>query len=578
MRSGWVLTGVLAARLVSASVLVENGRTLPLARDVDVVVIGGSSGAVVAACEAARAGAKVFVAAPRPYLGEDMAGKLRLHWDDGQDMPRELFRDLSEPRGTNAPDRATPLTVKRSLDTALLNAGIPFLTGTLASEPLTDAAGELAGVVIANRNGRQAIRARVVIDATERGLLARAAGAPATPFPPGNHTFRRMILAGTAPTRPEVRVRELPGIFDTRVTGIGLPPATPKKIAGRLFECEMKLFMRDGTARSFAEAEQKARDLTFVPSQLEAADTLVFIPPDRIIGTKALRTEWPGADALDLGVFRPAGTGYLFVLGPMADIPREAVSRLMTPAQLAAAGRRVGREAARIAAGRPAVGAAHVAGSPAVSATSETAFGEHERGLPAYLSNTSGTVRAEARSLPVLAECDVVVAGAGTAGAPAGIAAARQGARTIVCDYLYQMGGVQTDGLIGYYHWGNRVGFTAEIDQGVIPVGAVQSQCKSEWYRVQNRKAGAEILYGTMVCGTVVRRRADRRDGPDTGRRARRDPVQSGDRRHGQRRVGRHGRGGDRVHLRFRTRVAGRRHDTAQFGGELRQHRHRFPG
>ncbi len=51
-----------------------------------------------------------------------------------------------------------------------------------------------------------------------------------------------------------------------------------------------------------------------------------------------------------------------------------------------------------------------------------------------------------------------MVAGAGTGGGPAGIAAARHGARTIVCEYIYQMGGVQTDGLIGIYYWGNRVG------------------------------------------------------------------------------------------------------------------------
>jgi len=58
----------------------------------------------------------------------------------------------------------------------LLNAGISFLTGTHATEPLLDVSGKLAGVVIANRSGRQVIKAKIVIDATERGLLARAAG------------------------------------------------------------------------------------------------------------------------------------------------------------------------------------------------------------------------------------------------------------------------------------------------------------------------------------------------------------------------------------------------------------------
>ena len=44
----------------------ESAREIPVAYSVDVVVVGGSTGAVAAACEAARSGAKVFLAAPRP--------------------------------------------------------------------------------------------------------------------------------------------------------------------------------------------------------------------------------------------------------------------------------------------------------------------------------------------------------------------------------------------------------------------------------------------------------------------------------------------------------------------------------
>ncbi len=54
------------AGIASAAGIVEGEKSLPLVQDVDVVVIGGSSGAVAAALKAAEAGAKVFVAAPRP--------------------------------------------------------------------------------------------------------------------------------------------------------------------------------------------------------------------------------------------------------------------------------------------------------------------------------------------------------------------------------------------------------------------------------------------------------------------------------------------------------------------------------
>ena len=55
----------------------ESARQLPVAYDVDVVIVGGSTGAVSAAVAAADAGARVFLAAPRPYLGDDMERSTR---------------------------------------------------------------------------------------------------------------------------------------------------------------------------------------------------------------------------------------------------------------------------------------------------------------------------------------------------------------------------------------------------------------------------------------------------------------------------------------------------------------------
>ena len=49
----------------------ESAREIPIAYQVDVVVVGGSSGAVTAACEAARNGARVFLAAPRSFFLHD---------------------------------------------------------------------------------------------------------------------------------------------------------------------------------------------------------------------------------------------------------------------------------------------------------------------------------------------------------------------------------------------------------------------------------------------------------------------------------------------------------------------------
>jgi ribulose 1,5-bisphosphate synthetase/thiazole synthase len=647
---------MFVAGCLMGGAVVDAEKQLPLVQDTDVVVVGGSSGAVAAAQKAAASGAKVFLVAPRPYLGEDMAGHLNLRADVNDDTSSELYSKIfkatapgsskslpftyqanakpaprhSDPKNTRMTDGAysdssaesvefdkdveytldlgtpqeiggvlvyafiregsggfateevavqtssdakawspavtapsqgsnddvtsfnlplpiktqylkvtakkqskyarqllgeicvypaaepdkqekkpmasetTPFKIKRTLDEALLKAGIPFLTGAFATDILTDESGKLAGVVIASRSGRQAIRAKVVVDATERGMIARAAGAKATPFPSGDYTFKRTLISGEPPPKAEnMRVSELLGIYNTNVKGVKAPKDMPSVITGRMYVCEITLPMKDGSARSFAEAEQKARDQMFTKTQLDTSDTMAFLPPDQFNCKASSKAPWSGVGALDLGVFQPADVENLFVLGPLADVSRDAAQALMKPGNLMAVGTRVGETAAAVAKARKEIGAVKVAGH-LQNPPSAGMVGEGAQTLPHYLSNMSEKITFGPRTLPTLAVCDVVVAGAGTGGAPAGISAARQGAKTIVCEYLYQMGGVQTEGMIGVYYFGNRRGFTTEIDTGVAKMGAVLAQAKSEWYRQECRKAGAEIWYGTVVSGVVT--------------------------------------------------------------------------
>ena len=66
----------------------------PLGETYDVVVVGGTSYGIAAATAAQEAGAKVFVAAPRGYLGEDLAGKYILVPEDGDDASHPMYAKL----------------------------------------------------------------------------------------------------------------------------------------------------------------------------------------------------------------------------------------------------------------------------------------------------------------------------------------------------------------------------------------------------------------------------------------------------------------------------------------------------
>ena len=77
----------------------QSSRDIPVAYDVDVVVVGGTSGGVAAAVEAAQNDAKVFLAAQRPYLGADLCATYRLWLEPGEvpilPLPKKVFAEPS---------------------------------------------------------------------------------------------------------------------------------------------------------------------------------------------------------------------------------------------------------------------------------------------------------------------------------------------------------------------------------------------------------------------------------------------------------------------------------------------------
>lgn len=628
----------------------ESVRQVPVAYDVDVVVVGGSTGGVAAAVAAAQAGAKVFLAAPRPYLGEDICATMRLFLEPGEtpasplakavfapeapgmaatsvaavpslpfkyttdvpsggkhadskppakladgiigasnkdsveyagdvvitadlgsvqeigsaqviaflrvgdydmasvtvetsddnkawkpvgttkvgqgegetvaaivpvnakaryarltvkvpaDTKRLLLAEVALTPGSKAPPAAPaapaapeaaakpigpvrPIMAKKALDDALLAAKVEYLYGCYATEVLRDAAGNLCGIAMANKAGRQVVRAKVIIDATDRAWVARMAGAQFQPFAAGPQTFTRIIVGGD--------VREGPGVSGRKV-GLAYSGAVSGKPA-ELIEYTLQIPMADGSWASYALAEQKARDMTFSEGQQIDTDEIFQVPSDPMKAVKA------GATAADLDAFRPAGVARLYVVGGCADLPRGEAAKLLRPLALMDAGARVGAAAAAEAKKLPAAMDAKVAMPMAAGA----AAGDVKEILGGVRPSqkTLATVPTAGGGLPVLATVDVVVVGGGTGGAPAGIAAARNKAKTLVVEYLHGLGGVGTLGMISKYYWGYRDGFTKE---GPLASASWDPRVKAEWWRTQIRQAGGDIWFGVLGCGAYV--------------------------------------------------------------------------
>ena len=473
-----VIVALAAVVSVFAGSLTESPRELPIEKEVDVLVLGGGSAALSAAVAAAKEGASVFLAAPRPYVGDDVAGTLRIF--EGRKL--------------------VPISHKRACDEALKAAGVAYMTGLFPSEVLVgdDGAlgdralpsrhGAVAGAVLVSKSGRAAVRAGHVLDCTDHAAFARAAGVPFQPFAGGRLAFERTVVTKDEPKADGMTVVER--------------RERPLK-SGKVYVCRFEHEMKDLSYASFAEAEQRARDLTWTPSELDAADRLRFVPPVCATGK------------LD----------HLTLVGAWAEKDPAKREAALDPAVAEKLGEAAGRAAAKDARARRRKGKVRVAvhaphgraRSPSAphgrarspSAPDEGAeaadtkeflwgFRPFDRGL--------AKVGASVHALPVLGEYDVVVVGGGTSGGPATIASARAGAKTLLLEYQYALGGVSTIGMIGKYWYGNKCGFTAELERGVKAMGeGVYVNAKAEWMRREARKGGAEMWFGVMGCGAVVR-------------------------------------------------------------------------
>ena len=170
--------------------IVEPERKTPIIRNVDVLVCGGGFAGVAAAVCAARQGTRVLLLERYGFLGGLVTGGLvittppldnGLNREIGERLRRkQVYAPLQKPGAEMIALRMhaiDPEVVKQELVDMLRGARVELLLHSLIVGTLVEE-GVVKGVLIENKAGRQAIRAKMVVDATGDADVAAFARAP----------------------------------------------------------------------------------------------------------------------------------------------------------------------------------------------------------------------------------------------------------------------------------------------------------------------------------------------------------------------------------------------------------------
>lgn len=195
-------------------VIREPGRDIPVYRDCDVLVVGGGPSGTAAAVAAARTGAEVILLERYNHLGGLSTGGLVI-WIDrmtdwsGQHVIRGFAEEILDRLpadaiagparaewGSRDPARAAhwsqrtasyhgivtwsptldPERLKLASQDLVVQEGVRLVFHSWAAMPLMEE-GRVRGAIFESKAGRQAVRAKVVVDATGDGDLFARAGA-----------------------------------------------------------------------------------------------------------------------------------------------------------------------------------------------------------------------------------------------------------------------------------------------------------------------------------------------------------------------------------------------------------------
>ncbi len=503
--------------------IVFNQSDLPELLQTDGVVIGGGLGAVAAALALRKSGQSVSLIESRTYLGYEIATTLRPWLPNRVDLP-PLLAGCLQASGRLGDKPEVPLhmdSFKLHLEDVLLNAGVKLIyashvVGLHAPE------GHIAGVIVGNKSGRQIITCRTLIDATPQLIAARLSLEP---------------VEATSGVIRATRTLEFDSVSHVLENEYAF--YTPHEIEGHSFIMhpgyrdrqvwvEALLELPAGELSAFAatqreiDARRSAMQLAsllmaqvsaFSSASLTGSSYEIF-PATPLLRPSATRTDWAhGATAefADHNGQRWTASQFARSLPGVWYLPGG------DPIHVADLGDKLGHAIAGFSTTGTAGARSH--DTPHTTPAEQDVLTQFVVREPAAPQRGRHYTRHPVANPPVMVmrEVDVLVVGGGTSGASAAIAAAQEGAGTVLVEMNPGLGGTGTFGGVQSYWFGRRIAFSGRVVEWVAemhrylhqpePKGALlrwNIEAKSYALLHQAESSGVEMLLNTSVIGVIT--------------------------------------------------------------------------
>ena len=508
----------------SYQTVTQSGRYLPVVDQADVVVAGGGISGVTAALRAAHEGRSVILLETRNYFGQEYTATYKCRTRSGipdraSFISASMVKELTE-AGTLADETVDPQALRLFLHQKVSEQ--PLITVYLYSMAtgVIKEDNRVRGVVFSGRDGRQAVLAKSVIDATEDGRLSTAAGGELLRTMSGDKTARRFIsasLPANIPAGPlnvenNSRLRNAKAFLHKGFVEIEMPVRIGEDVAGDLSRVhgetmEMSFAIRDHFQKTgwvtLITLDDYRSSLTPAPeTYIDEMPLVECIDP--------LKPEnFSSIDKLNSSIITPKGTEGIFATG--RTVIQDSDDAYLI--NLLAIGEFAGKSASEMAAGidefietedfKP-----EISFSDTDLQVRELLQGiEPGRVYPGVFQHAS--------ELPVRGEYDVIVVGGGTSGAIAAISAARHGASVAVLEVLPNLGGIGSNRVSTYY-WGSPWKSLLRLElgdrlhllksPGVGPLEKVRLSGEDKKHALHDMavRAGVHIYYQSLGAGAVV--------------------------------------------------------------------------